>query len=161
MLDCLPCEDVPDGVVPPTPQPREVCIGIAEGERAVHKRDVVAVKELVRDVRGLIRGRGELGIGGAVDAVERDLTVVRVTERPPVDMQSHLGHGKMQGEEREREEGKPSRPVWRLRPACAPCHHRLEATGMWRILAGLMPRAVRAQVHAVGCEEDNFHLATT
>jgi hypothetical protein len=92
VLDCLPRENVPDGVVPPTPQPRKVCIGILEGEGAVDKRDVVAVKELVRDVRGLIWGRGELGIGSAVDAMERDLTIMRVAKRTPVNVQSHLGH---------------------------------------------------------------------
>ena len=49
--------------------------------------------KMYRNVRGQIWGCGELCIGGAIDTVERDLTVLGIAERPPVDAQSHLRHG--------------------------------------------------------------------
>jgi hypothetical protein len=43
------------------------------GERAVHERHIIAVKEALCDVGGLVGFVGELGIGRAVDAVQCDL----------------------------------------------------------------------------------------
>jgi hypothetical protein len=69
MLDGLPCEDIPYGVVPPGSQPCEVSGGIIQGKGSVHKRNIVAVEEVLRDMgRDVRRGR-EFGIGGAVDAM--------------------------------------------------------------------------------------------
>jgi hypothetical protein len=44
-----------------------------------------------------IWGCGELRVGGAIDAMECDLTVLGIAESAPVDAQSHLRHGFVQG----------------------------------------------------------------
>lgn len=92
MLNGLPGEDVSYRVVPPSPQPREVCGRIVDREGAVYKGDVVAVKEAVDDVRGLVRIRGKLGVGRAVDAVESDFPIVGVAERTTVYAQAEGRH---------------------------------------------------------------------
>src|SRR5690242_4674473 len=89
----LPCEDISYCIVAPAPQACEVCGGVVHRERPVDKGDIVAVEEAVRNMRGQIWGCGELGVGGAIDAMECDLAVLGIAERPPVDTQPHLRHG--------------------------------------------------------------------
>jgi hypothetical protein len=67
-----------------------MCACIFERERSVYERDVVAVEELLGNVRGQIWGCGELRVGGAIDAMERDLTILGIAECATVDAQSHL-----------------------------------------------------------------------
>jgi hypothetical protein len=98
MLYRLPGVDVSDGVVAPAAQPGKVSGSILYGEGPVDEGDVVAVEEAVGDVRRLVGGRGELGVGGAVDAVESDLAVLVVAEGPPLDAQTegrHVCHGEV------------------------------------------------------------------
>jgi hypothetical protein len=65
----LPCEDISYSIVAPASEAREMCGGIVEGKWSVYERDIVAVKELLGDMRRQIRGRGELRIGGAINSV--------------------------------------------------------------------------------------------
>jgi hypothetical protein len=92
MLYRLPSVDVSDGVVAPAAQPGEVGGSILYREGSVYERDVIAVEEAVGNVGGLVGGRGELGVGGAVDAVESDLAVLVVAEGPPFDAQTKGRH---------------------------------------------------------------------
>ena len=73
MLYSLPRKDVPDGVVSPTSQPCKVCAGILEREGTIDEGDIVTIEEILGNMRRLVWGRGEFGIGGGVYAMEGDL----------------------------------------------------------------------------------------
>ena len=69
VLDRLPREDIAYSVVAPGSQTREVSGGIVQRKWPVHKGYIVAVEEVVRYVRREVGCRGELCVGGAVDAM--------------------------------------------------------------------------------------------
>lgn len=68
-------------------------VSLVLGKRAVVKLDIVAIKEFVANVRGLIGLAGELGVGGDVEASKHNLSTVAVAELAVFDSQSKCGHG--------------------------------------------------------------------
>lgn len=93
MLDSLPCEDVTNGIVSPTPQSCKMLAGFVHGEGAADELDIVTVKESVRYMRATIWDRGKLCVAGDINAVQRDFTILGVSECGSIDSQSQGGNG--------------------------------------------------------------------
>jgi hypothetical protein len=146
----LPCEDISYSIVAPASEAREMCGGIVEGKWSVYERDIVAVKELLGDMRRQIRGRGELRIGGAINSVlwirkisvqilstivqvcahKNDLTILGVAKCTAVNTQSDGRHdlrskqrnGYLKSEREARRSGSPY-IVWSSSWACGVRSH--------------------------------------
>lgn len=80
MLNGFPGKNVPDGVVTPLPQPFEMDMGVLQWEGPSDKRDVVSIKELIRNVGGGVGCLGIFRIARDVDSSKRNFSVVRVSE---------------------------------------------------------------------------------
>ena len=92
MFDSLPGEDVPDGIVPPASQSGKVVMGILDSKRPVYKGNMIALKEAIGHMGGLIRIRGKLCVSGHVDTMERDFSPVMVPKGALMDLQTKRSH---------------------------------------------------------------------
>jgi len=61
-------------------------------EWPIHKRDSIALEEILFPVRGHIRVCWQLGVAGYVDAMEGDFAVLRVAEGRTVDADAYGSH---------------------------------------------------------------------
>ena len=93
-LDGLPCEDVADCVVAIALQAGEVDVGIFLAKWSAVKFDVVAVKEMVDDMRGNFGSGGVFGFAGYVDASQKNIASIFVLELAVFNCESQGGrHG--------------------------------------------------------------------
>lgn len=96
----FPSEDVSDGIVSVPPQPREVDMGVVFGERSPVKSDIVAVKEVIGYLRGLVKGfTGVLGVGSDINTTEDNLTPGGIDELAVFDSKAERGHDALIGGE--------------------------------------------------------------
>jgi hypothetical protein len=76
----FPRKDVSDCVVSPSPQAGEVYVGVFGSKGLAHKGDIVTIKEVFDNVRGLVRRFGKFGVGSNVYAMEYYFAIVAVAE---------------------------------------------------------------------------------
>jgi hypothetical protein len=110
MLYCFPCEDISNRIVTPSPQTGEVYVSVGGSERLAHKRHIVAVEEVVRDVGRLMWRFGEFGISSDVYTMEYNFTIISVAEAGTLDEEDrrHCGDGRLEkihGRKRRKKEG--------------------------------------------------------
>lgn len=92
-LDSFPGENVSDGIVPVSSESRKVDMGVVLGEGPLVKGDVIAIEEVVSDLRGLIFGLAWVFcVACDVDAAEDDLAAHVVDELAVLDEKAERSH---------------------------------------------------------------------
>lgn len=101
-LNSFPREDVSNGIVSVPPQPCEVDVGIVFCKRPLVEANIVAVKEVINNLRGLVKRLAWiLGVGCDVDAAEDDLTPGGIDKLAVFDLEAERGHGHLGGGDQE------------------------------------------------------------
>jgi len=93
MLNRFPREDISDGGVAPSSQPRKMGVRIIDGEGTANEGDAVAVEEVLSDVRGLIGYGRKFGVARDVYSMEDDFSILSVAKPLTVDAESKGSHG--------------------------------------------------------------------
>lgn len=92
-FDRFPRKDVSDGIVAVPPQPREVDVCVVLGERPLVECDIVAIEEVINDLRGLIeRLAWILCISRNIDATKNNLASGGVDKFAVFNTKAERGH---------------------------------------------------------------------
>lgn len=97
MFDSFPCEDVAEGIISPSLQPREVFMCFLFVERSPNEGDIVRVEETFAYVRWDVGISGQFAVASDVDASESHFSVGRVSEPGAVDLEYSASHRVRQG----------------------------------------------------------------